>query len=93
MSTSLLNAPTGLQARVINLVEQNWFGHFILTLILINAVQLGMETSASLMAQYGALLMSLDKVLLSVFVVELLLRIYAYRGKFLKTLGTCSILP
>ncbi|MBP7663219.1 MULTISPECIES: ion transporter [Shewanella] len=84
MSTSLLNAPTGLQARVISLVEQNWFGHFILTLILINAVQLGMETSASLMAQYGTLLMSLDKVLLSVFVVELLLRIYAYRGKFFK---------
>lgn len=84
MSTSLLNAPTGLQARVISLVEQNWFGHFILTLILINAVQLGMETSASLMAQYGTLLMNLDKVLLSVFVVELLLRIYAYRGKFLK---------
>lgn len=84
MSTSLLNAPTGLQARVISLVEQNWFGHFILTLILINAVQLGMETSASLMAQYGTLLMSLDKVLLSVFVVELLLRIYAYRGEFFK---------
>ena len=84
MSTSLLNAPTGLQARVISLVEQNWFGHFILTLILINAVQLGMETSASLMVQYGTLLMSLDKVLLSVFVVELLLRIYAYRGKFFK---------
>ncbi|MCU8021428.1 MULTISPECIES: ion transporter [unclassified Shewanella] len=84
MSTSLLNAPTGLQARVISLVEQNWFGHFILTLILINAVQLGMETSANLMAQYGTLLMSLDKVLLSVFVVELLLRIYAYRGKFFK---------
>lgn len=84
MSTSLPEMPTGLQARVIKLVEQNWFGHFILTLILINAVLLGVETSASLMAQYGLLLESLDKLLLGVFVVELLLRIYAYRGAFFK---------
>jgi len=84
MTTSLPDAPTGLQARVIQLVEQNWFGRFILTLILINAVLLGMETSASLMVQYGPLLVSLDKLLLGIFVVELLLRIFAYRGAFFK---------
>ncbi len=84
MTTSLPDAPTGLQARVINLVEQNWFGRFILTLILINAVLLGLETSASLMAQYGTLLVSLDKMLLGVFVLELLLRIFAYRTAFFK---------
>jgi voltage-gated sodium channel len=84
MTTSLPDAPTGLRALVINLVEQNWFGRFILTLILINAVLLGMETSASLMAQYGTVLMSLDKLMLGVFVVELLLRIFAYRGAFFK---------
>ena len=82
--TTSPDAPTGLQAQVIKLVEQNWFSRFILTLILINAVLLGMETSASLMAQYGPLLLTLDKVLLSVFVVELLLRIYAYRAAFFK---------
>ncbi|MGL6121867.1 MAG: ion transporter [Shewanella sp.] len=84
MSATLQGVPTGLQARVINLVEQNWFSRFILTLILINAVLLGMETSSNLMAQYGTLLMNLDKLLLSVFVLELLLRIYAYRGAFFK---------
>ncbi|RVU35721.1 ion transporter [Rheinheimera riviphila] len=84
MTTSLPDAPTGLQARVIQLVEQNWFGRFILTLILINAVLLGMETSAGLMAQYGPLLVSLDKLLLGIFVLELLLRIFAYRGAFFK---------
>lgn len=84
MTTSLPDAPTGLQARVITLVEQNWFGRFILTLILINAVLLGMETSASLMAQYGTVLVSLDKLLLGIFVLELLLRIFAYRGAFFK---------
>ncbi len=84
MTTSVLSAPVSLQARITTLVEQNWFGRFILALILINAVLLGMETSASLMAQYGTLLVSLDKLLLAVFVVELLLRIYAYRGAFFK---------
>jgi voltage-gated sodium channel len=84
MTTSSPDAPTGLQAQIIKLVEQNWFSRLILTLILINAVLLGMETSASLMAQYGPLLLTLDKVLLSVFVVELLLRIYAYRAAFFK---------
>jgi len=73
-----------LRAKVTTLVEQQWFGRFILTLILINAVLLGMETSASLMAQYGPILLSLDKLMLSVFVVELLLRIFAYRGAFFK---------
>jgi len=84
MTISLSNAPTGLQAHIVTLVEQNWFSRFILTLILVNAVLLGMETSASLMAQYGTLLMSLDKLMLGVFVVELLLRIYAYRSAFFK---------
>jgi len=84
MTTSLPQTPTGLQARILKLVEQNWFSRFILTLILINAVLLGMETSASLMAQYGPVLIALDKLLLGVFVIELLLRIFAYRTGFFK---------
>lgn len=84
MTASLPQTATGLRAKVTTLVEQHWFGRFILVLILINAVLLGMETSASLMAQYGSILLRLDKLLLSVFVVELVLRIFAYRGAFFK---------
>ena len=84
MTASIPQNATGLRAKVTTLVEQQWFGRFILTLILINAVLLGMETSASLMAQYGPILLSLDKLLLGVFVVEILLRIFAYRGAFFK---------
>jgi len=84
MTASLPQSATNLRAKVTALVEQQWFGRFILALILINAVLLGMETSAGLMAQYGTLLVSLDKLLLCIFVVELLLRIFAYRGAFFK---------
>lgn len=75
---------SSLRTRIQAFVELPRFGQFILVLILLNAVLLGMETSATLMAQYGSILLLLDKVLLGVFVVELLLRIFAYRTAFFK---------
>ncbi len=73
-----------LQQKVQQLVEKNWFSHSILVLILINAVLLGMETSATLMQNFGAAILLADKALLTVFVLELLLRIFAYRLNFFK---------
>lgn len=75
---------SSLRCRIQFFVELPRFGQFILSLILLNAVLLGMETSATLMAQYGNTLLMLDKLLLGVFVVELLLRIFAYRAAFFK---------
>ena len=74
--------PTGLRAMLHRLIDQPWFNRFILTLILLNAVILGMETSATLMAQYGSLLLMLDKIMLAIFVLELLLRIFVHRLAF-----------
>lgn len=73
-----------LRSRIQTFVELPRFGQCILVLILLNAVLLGMETSAALMAQYGSTLLLLDKLLLGVFVVELVLRIFAYRAAFFK---------
>lgn len=73
-----------LRSRIRTFVELPRFGQFILILILLNAVLLGMETSQALMAQYGSTLLLLDKLLLGVFVVELVLRIFAYRAAFFK---------
>lgn len=70
--------------KITDIIEKTWFSQMILLLILLNAVLLGMETSASLMAQYGGILLLLDKILLSIFVLELVLRIYAYRSAFFK---------
>lgn len=75
---------SSMQAKVQYLVEQSWFNRLILSLILVNAVLLGLETSADLMLQYGSLLHGADRVLLTVFVLELLLRIFAYRTAFFK---------
>ncbi|WP_407292756.1 ion transporter [Stutzerimonas zhaodongensis] len=56
----------------------------ILFLIVINAVILGMQTSASLVASWGELLVALDTLIVSVFVVEIAARIYVHRAAFFK---------
>jgi voltage-gated sodium channel len=66
------------------LLERGTVQHAILTLIIINAIILGLETSSRLMAEHGGLLSGLDKALLSIFLVEIAARLYAYRGAFFR---------
>lgn len=58
------------------------FQRTILTLIVINAVILGLETSPSVMQAAGPWILLLDKGILAVFVVELALRMYVHRLAF-----------
>jgi voltage-gated sodium channel len=55
---------------------------FIVGVILFNAAILGMETSHSLMASYGPLLVALDKLCLLIFIAELSCKIAAFRSLF-----------
>ncbi len=72
--------PTPLQAFLGRRQVQNG----ILALIIVNAIILGLETSAGAMAAFGPLLKALDKAILAVFVVEIVLRIVAFRGAFFR---------
>jgi len=54
----------------------------IVGVIVLNAVVLGLETSARLTEAYGTLLKAIDKVCLLIFVVELSIKLYAYRLNF-----------
>ena len=63
-------------------VEHPKFDAFITVLIIVNAITLGLETYPVAMAAFGPLLLIIDRVCLAVFVVELLLRMAAYRGRF-----------
>lgn len=56
----------------------------IIALILINAVTLGMETSPTLMAQFGGVLHLLDRLILSVFVVEIAIKLAAFGWRFFR---------
>ena len=63
-------------------VESARIQHFIVAVILINAVVLGFETSKGAMASYGPLLIAIDKACLVVFCLEIGARLLAYRWAF-----------
>ncbi|WP_395373246.1 ion transporter [Marinicella sp. W31] len=65
-------------------IESQGFQYFITALIVINAVILGLQTSPDIMQSYGTLLTAIDMAILSVFVIELLLRLFVYRINFFK---------
>jgi len=82
--TDLLNQPGVATARM-NLarkVESKAVQYFITAVILVNAAILGLETSASVMADWGNWLLRLDQLCLLVFVVELSAKLYCYRLRF-----------
>jgi voltage-gated sodium channel len=56
----------------------------VMSLIFINAVILGLETSKSVMASFGRLLEILDHVILAVFVVEIAARMVVHRLAFFR---------
>lgn len=56
----------------------------VMSLIIINAMILGLETSKTVMASFGNLLAVLDHIILAVFVVELAARIVVHRMPFFR---------
>jgi voltage-gated sodium channel len=69
---------TESRIRVRELVERTSFQQAVMAVILFNAVTLGLETSATLMASHGGVLHLIDRIVVGVFVIELALRMYAY---------------
>lgn len=55
---------------------------FIVAVILLNAAVLGAETSPELVQRHGELLRMLDKACLVIFIIELGLKLAAFRGLF-----------
>jgi len=62
------------RARLLEVVEGPFVEKCIIVLIVINAVTLGLETSASWMRDYGSMITALDGLILTVFVIEIALR-------------------
>ncbi|MES0873659.1 ion transporter [Sinimarinibacterium thermocellulolyticum] len=73
---------TSLRERMHELLERPRVQRAIIALILVNAAILGLETSPSVMAAAGPLLLALDTTILAVFVVEIALRLYVHRLAF-----------
>ncbi|MFA5537595.1 MAG: ion transporter [Gemmobacter sp.] len=57
----------------------------IIWVILFNAVLLGMETSAGIMGAAGPVIATLDRICLSIFVIEIGLKLVAFRWGFFRS--------
>ncbi len=73
---------TGLIGRVQAVLESARFQNAIIALIALNAVTLGLETSKTVMAAVGPLLVLIDNLFLTVFVLEILAKLLVYRTRF-----------
>ena len=62
------------RASIAAFLDQNWVRNGVIGVILFNAVLLGMETSRPLMDAIGPVILTLDKICLGIFVVELALK-------------------
>lgn len=68
--------------KLTNFIESTQVRNFIIGVIIFNAIILGLETSATMMLNFGELIQSLDKICLKIFVIELALKLVAYRFRF-----------
>ena len=80
----ILPRQPGWRGRCQDVLESARFQHAITVLIVINAVTLGLETSAAAMAAAGGLLVALDRLILAVYVAELAAKLVVYRSRFHK---------
>ena len=72
-------------ARLAAFLESDRFTVAITALILLNAVTLGLETSATAMERFGGLLKVVDTIILLIFTIEIAAKLYVYRAGFLRS--------
>ena len=72
----------GALGKVQGFLESAPFQRAITAIIVVNAITLGLETSQWAMSHFGALLKTLDKMILAIFVAELLTKLVVYRTRF-----------
>ncbi len=66
------------------LVESSKFQNFIMGLIVLNGITMGIETSKSLALEYGTFFTLFNTFVISIFTIEIILRIYVHKTSFFK---------
>lgn len=79
-----MSDPRGLRQRAGEWIESSPIQRAIIVLIILNGVILGLETSRAAMAVAGAWLVAADRIILGVFVVEILIKLFARRLDFFR---------
>lgn len=90
-----------IKSNIEKLVESSKFQNFIMGLIVLNGITMGLETSKSLVLEYGTFFTLFNTFVITVFTIEILLRIFVYKASFFKdpwsifdfTIVTISLVP
>jgi voltage-gated sodium channel len=59
-------------------------GNTIIALIILNAITIGLETSSTMMAHFGGVLIAIDHIILGVFVAEIGAKMFAEGWRFFR---------
>lgn len=81
---AITQSMTDIRKRVGALVDSRRAQTAITALIVVNAVTLGLETSETAMALAGPLLRTVDALILSIFVVEIALKLFAHGARYFR---------
>ena len=77
--------PGGHRARLAAWLEKTSVNMFFLAVIIINAVVLGISTSEWMVDRFGWFLTLTDDVVIAIFVVEMVLKLYAFGFRFFRS--------
>ncbi|MEA3373541.1 MAG: ion transporter [Campylobacterota bacterium] len=70
--------------KIETLVKSQKFQNFIIILIILNGITMGLATSKEIMSNIGSLLELFDVIVITIFAIEIILRIYVFRLSFFK---------
>ncbi|MBE0513675.1 ion transporter [Sulfurimonas sp.] len=70
--------------KIQSIVESKSFVNFITYLIILNGITMGLETSKEFMANFGGVTSLFNTLVISIFTIEIAMRIYVHRLSFFK---------
>ncbi|MDT0681791.1 ion transporter [Roseicyclus sp. F158] len=74
-----------IRTRIADFIDRPSFRNGIMAVILINAVALGLETSETVMAEAGGLILTIDRLCLAIFVLEIAAKLVARGPSFFRS--------
>jgi len=84
MSEATASKAPSLRESLRRVLESSGFQRLIMALIIVNAITLGLETSDAVMGRAGAVLTIADRLIVAVFVLEILAKILVYGRRFVR---------
>ncbi len=100
-ASRLGDAWSRLRAKIAHVVDHPRFGLAITVVIAVNAITLGLETWPRAMAAAGPVINTLDRVALTIFVIEIALKLVAHGPRFFRNgwnvfdfiIVACALVP